>query len=311
MESIDENTDVLETSENNLSRRISSYSIKNENNFVDYGSKPIKNSNSLLSICSNDFDLFKEEIEKRIQKREEEREKNRKIMKEEIKREKDIIKKMHNIKDEEEENEEKKPVFNDKEFYGVSFEKPEKDELVDLKKRSKSDTKNKKLTKKLREHQGDIFIEALTKCINKDKDNASIVETDEITRDNSQLSISNNNNNNAKPLKLINNDQARLMWDTTDVFPVGIGETEGIDIFRIEDLGLAMVDSDDYGAFSSGDCYVILNTYKEDRELKHKIFQWIGKQAENDKLFCSAIYAVMLKGYINETQNIIREVFIQ
>ena len=46
MESIDENTDVLETSENNLSRRISSYSIKNENNFVDYGSKPIKNSNS-------------------------------------------------------------------------------------------------------------------------------------------------------------------------------------------------------------------------------------------------------------------------
>jgi len=130
-----------------------------------------------------------------------------------------------------------------------------------------------------------------------------------MTIDNSQESISNNSNNNSKPLKLINNEQARLMWDTTDVFPVGIGETEGIDIFRIEDLGLAMVDSDDYGAFSSGDCYVILNTYKEDRELKHKIFQWIGKQAENDKLFCSAIYAVMLKGYINETQNIKREVF--
>jgi len=54
--------------------------------------------NLVLSICSNDFDQFKEEIEKRIQKREEEREKNRKLMKEEIKREKDLIKKMHNMK---------------------------------------------------------------------------------------------------------------------------------------------------------------------------------------------------------------------
>ena len=44
MEPIDENNDTkLETSDNALSRRISSYSMKNENNFVD---KPIKNSNS-------------------------------------------------------------------------------------------------------------------------------------------------------------------------------------------------------------------------------------------------------------------------
>jgi len=125
MEPINENNDVLDTSDNPLSRRISSYSIKNENNFVDGGSRPIKNSNSLLSICSNDFDMFKEEIEKRIQKREEEREKNRKIMKEEIKREKDIIKKVHTVADEEGEIDEKRKLaFNDKEFYGLSFEKP-------------------------------------------------------------------------------------------------------------------------------------------------------------------------------------------
>jgi len=107
MEPIDENNNLLETSDNALSRRISSYSMKNENNFVDCGSRPIRNSNSLLSICSNDFDMFKEEIEKRIQKREEEREKNRKIMKEEIKREKDIIKKMHTMTEDEGENKKK------------------------------------------------------------------------------------------------------------------------------------------------------------------------------------------------------------
>ncbi|ORX41675.1 actin depolymerizing protein [Piromyces finnis] len=98
------------------------------------------------------------------------------------------------------------------------------------------------------------------------------------------------------------------MWDAADVFPVGIGETEGIDIFRIEELSVAMIDPDEYGSFSTGDCYIILNTYREEKELKHKIFQWIGKQAENDKLFCSAIYSVMLKGLINETENIFREV---
>ena len=187
----------------------------------------------------------------------------------------------------------------------MSFEKPEKDEIIDLKKRSKTDNKSKKLTKKMREHQGDIFIKALTKCINKDNITTTL-ENDEPSVDSpksKRLSIMSIKNTQ------VQHDQ-RAMWDTTDVFPVGIGETEGIDIFRIEDLGVAMVDPDDYGSFSTGDCYIILNTYKEDKELKHRIHQWIGKQAENDKLFCSAIYSVMLKGLINETENIIREVNI-
>jgi len=298
METFESNSSLSrKSSENLLSRRKSNFSVKNENNLV--------NSSSLLSICStNDFDLFKEEIHKRIQKREVEREKNRKLLKEEIKREKDIIKRMHSIKKNDDGEEKKRIYFNDKEFYGVSFEKPEKDEIIDLKKRTKSDTKSKKLTKKLREHQGDIFIEALTKCINKDN-NTTSTETEEEPSEDSQLNtlaIS-----NSKTIRSIN-EQIKMTWDTTDIFPVGIGETEGIDIFRIEDLGLASIDSDDYGSFCTGDCYVILNTYREDKELKHKIFQWVGKQAENDKLFCSAIYSVMLKGLINETQNIIREV---
>jgi len=155
----------------------------------------------------------------------------------------------------------------------------------------------------MREHQGDIFIEALTKHMKSDTKDSNESEeslTEEPQLDVSTIPIS-------KPTKSFN-EQPKMMWDATEVFPVGIGETEGIDVFRIEDLGLAMVDSDDYGAFSTGDCYVILNTYWEDRELKHKIFQWIGKMAEKDKLFCSAIYSVMLKGLINETSNISREV---
>eukprot|EP00833_Pecoramyces_ruminatium_P004791 jgi/Orpsp1_1/1178823/evm.model.c7180000066857.1 len=199
--------------------------------------------------------------------------------------------------------EKKKIFFNENEFYGVTFEKPEKEEIKEIKKKNKTDNKSKKLTKKLREHQGDIFIEALTKCINKE---SSTGESEEPESNDSQL----NNVSTIPTSKTMRSfhEQPKMMWDATDVFPVGIGESEGLDVFRIEDLGLSMVDSDDYGAFSTGDCYVILNTYWEDRELKHKIYQWIGKMAEKDKLFCSAIYSVMLKGFINETSNISREI---
>jgi len=172
-----------------------------------------------------------------------------------------------------------------------------------LKKKNKTDIKNKKLTKKLREHQGDIFIEALTKCINKDV-------SEETETEKADINVSQLNNVSSYPITKTKSfyDQPKMMWDTTDVFPVGIGETEGIEVFRIKDLSLDMVDSDDYGAFCTGDCYVILNTYWENKELKHKIFQWIGLKAEKDKLFCSAIYSVMLKGFINETSSISREV---
>jgi len=150
-------TRVLKKSSEMIARRKSFSSIsRNENDLI--GGR-IRNSNSLLSICSNDFDidLLKEEINKRKQKREEEREKNRKLIKDEIKREKDIIKKMHSKCEVEEK---KKIFFNESEFYGVTFEKPEIEEPEDSTKKNKLDNKSKKLAKKLRERQGDIFIEA-------------------------------------------------------------------------------------------------------------------------------------------------------
>lgn len=85
-------------------------------------------------------------------------------------------------------------------------------------------------------------------------------------------------------------------------------------MFRIENFCPILLDntnSDNFGKFCIGDCYIILHTYVDGKELVHNLYQWIGSQSENDKLFCSAIYAVYLKRYINFKGKTIREVNIK
>ncbi|XJO75768.1 hypothetical protein BDV3_006392 [Batrachochytrium dendrobatidis] len=106
--------------------------------------------------------------------------------------------------------------------------------------------------------------------------------------------------------------------DYSDVFPKHVGRDCGITVFRIEALTPAIQSQELLGRFCVADCYIILvtayvdsaeNTFDEHREgYEHRIYTWIGGDAEMDKKFCAAMFSVGLRNWVGAACRIEREV---
>ncbi|KNC98336.1 uncharacterized protein SPPG_06729 [Spizellomyces punctatus DAOM BR117] len=97
--------------------------------------------------------------------------------------------------------------------------------------------------------------------------------------------------------------------DYSDVFPEDVGRREGVTVFRIESLKPVILPDDLFGSFCVADCYIILHSVlKHDRQawmyddegdaMEHKIWVWIGSEAEVDKRFCAAMFSTGLRNWI-------------
>jgi len=77
----------------------------------------------------------------------------------------------------------------------------------------------------------------------------------------------------------------------------GAGKEVGIEIWRIENFGVKRWPKEQYGKFYSGDSYIILNTYKEDKDsedLDYDLFFWLGKTTSQDEYGTAAYKTVEL-----------------
>uniref|UniRef100_A0A2K5QP30 Villin-1 n=1 Tax=Cebus imitator TaxID=2715852 RepID=A0A2K5QP30_CEBIM len=67
-----------------------------------------------------------------------------------------------------------------------------------------------------------------------------------------------------------------------------------VQVWRIEDLELAPVDSKWQGHFYGGDCYLLLYTYLIGEKQHYLLYIWQGSQASQDEIAASAYQAVIL-----------------
>lgn len=99
-----------------------------------------------------------------------------------------------------------------------------------------------------------------------------------------------------KPKKAIAN------VDYSEIFDLELLSSEyGLFSWRIENLTPIM--QDEPHIFCPKDCYLVLHT-EEDKPAQ--IWSWIGKDAEMDKCFCCALFAVALRDSIKAECRIIR-----
>ncbi|KAJ3098162.1 hypothetical protein HDU97_004210 [Phlyctochytrium planicorne] len=105
--------------------------------------------------------------------------------------------------------------------------------------------------------------------------------------------------------------------DCSDLFPDVVGEESGLYVFRIENMKPELMPNDQFGRFCVADCYIVLSSVEEEEKegnqhhadnahLNHRIYTYIGKEAEMDKRFCCAMYAVGLKNAIGGTAKVER-----
>lgn len=82
----------------------------------------------------------------------------------------------------------------------------------------------------------------------------------------------------------------------------GAGQKVGIQIWRIEKFKVVAWPPDQYGAFYSGDSYLILNTYKEKGKdaLKWDLHFWLGKHTTQDEAGTAAYKTVELDTLLDD-----------
>lgn len=87
--------------------------------------------------------------------------------------------------------------------------------------------------------------------------------------------------------------QTETAWD-------GIGQEEGLRIWRIENFQVKPWPKDQYGEFFRGDSYIVLKTYKEKggNALKHDIHIWIGSESSQDEYGTAAYKMVEADEYL-------------
>jgi gelsolin len=78
----------------------------------------------------------------------------------------------------------------------------------------------------------------------------------------------------------------------------GIGQEEGIKVWRIEQFQVKEWPQDQYGQFFRGDSYIVLKTYKEGDALKHDIHIWIGSESSQDEYGAAAYKMVEADEYL-------------
>ncbi|XP_074648526.1 advillin-like [Tubulanus polymorphus] len=77
---------------------------------------------------------------------------------------------------------------------------------------------------------------------------------------------------------------------------MGVGQTPGLEIWRIEKLKVVPVDQNQYGEFYSGDSYIVLSTVKPPKSsaLKWDLHFWLGKETSQDEAGVAAYKTVEL-----------------
>ena len=146
----------------------------------------------------------------------------------------------------------------------------------------------------LRNDQGSIFVTALRSSGNATLSVSPIAEENNLST-------------------LVNRSETSDNVDYASYFPSYVGEIEGVFIFIIESMRPVLLDSSEHGSFCIADCYIIMNSTlknpeKNDGDLSHTFYTWIGVEAETDKRFCCAMYAVALRNLVRSNARIIREV---
>lgn len=58
--------------------------------------------------------------------------------------------------------------------------------------------------------------------------------------------------------------------------------------------------AEQYGEFFNGDSYIILNTYKEEEEIKYDVHFWIGKYSTQDEYGTAAYKTVELDTFLDD-----------
>jgi len=81
-------------------------------------------------------------------------------------------------------------------------------------------------------------------------------------------------------------------------FDAEVGQTPGLEIWRIENFSPAAYDKAAYGKFYSGDSYLVLNTRLLGDKLKWDIHFWLGKDTTQDEMGAAAIFAVQLDDHL-------------
>lgn len=88
----------------------------------------------------------------------------------------------------------------------------------------------------------------------------------------------------------------------------GLGEEEGLKIFRIENFKVVPVPEPMYGSFFSGDSYIIFHTIKHEDKLLHHIYFWLGEQTTADEMGTAAYKTVELDDFLDGEPTQSREV---
>ena len=96
--------------------------------------------------------------------------------------------------------------------------------------------------------------------------------------------------------------------DFSEIFHDWLGQKRGLFCFRIESF--IPILQPEPGVFCVADCYILLNTTKEDGQYYNQVFTWIGGESTMDKMFCCAMYAVALRNQANASNKILRQVMI-
>jgi len=87
-----------------------------------------------------------------------------------------------------------------------------------------------------------------------------------------------------------------------------VGQTPGLDIWRIEKFKVVSVPKETYGSFYDGDSYIILHTYKKENKLQWNIHFWLGLNSSQDEIGTAAYKTVELDDLLGGTPVEYREV---
>lgn len=80
----------------------------------------------------------------------------------------------------------------------------------------------------------------------------------------------------------------------------GCGQEVGTKIWRIVKFKVEHWPEEQNGEFYNGDSYIILNTYKDEEELKYDVHFWIGKYSTQDEYGTAAYKTVELDTFLDD-----------
>lgn len=80
----------------------------------------------------------------------------------------------------------------------------------------------------------------------------------------------------------------------------GCGQEVGVKVWRIVKFKVEDWPAEQNGEFFNGDSYIILNTYKEEEEIKYDVHFWIGKYSTQDEYGTAAYKTVELDTFLDD-----------